>query len=242
MDEDTLKQTLMHVIQEDENFKNTFPNVIKHFGECKLVMDYSGKFTGDVWNTYQAYLHIKVPYKYRSSFEDSKDALLALAKKIYGQQNGYLLCDIIFEILPISPETIEPFDFSTSNIISEKVIADAKLFISEGRFDSAFDRIHTFFHGYLKSYFQNKGETITEADSLPKLFGRFIDSIPPIKEKELVKSILRSFSGTVNIINKYRNSKSLAHPNTEIISEREAKFVVSVSANIIRYINDILKD
>ena len=82
-----------------------------------------------------------------------------------------------------------------------KAVDDAEVFIREGRFDSAVDRVHTAFHGYLRTLLTEHGVAYGADDRLPALFaklhGYYGGSIQPVDVADRVKSILRSAGGII---------------------------------------------
>lgn len=66
-----------------------------------------------------------------------------------------------------------------------KAISDAELLMGEGKYDSAFDRVHTAFHGYLRKLLDNNSVDYEESDTLSQLYTKLhtelssnIDSTP----------------------------------------------------------------
>lgn len=118
-------------------------------------------------------------------------------------------------------------------------------FIREGRYDSAVDRVHTAFHGYLRQLLNEHGESHTVDDSLPGLFARlhayYGSTIQPADVGERVKMILRSAGGMVTTVNELRNNNTVAHPNGNLIQKREAQLVIRLVNAIIDYVEDIEK-
>ena len=127
----------------------------------------------------------------------------------------------------------------------KKAIDDASVFIREGRYDSAVDRVHTAFHGYLRQLLNEHGESHTVDDSLPGLFARlhayYGSTIQPADVGERVKMILRSAGGMVTTVNELRNNNTVAHPNGNLIQKREAQLVIRLVNAIIDYVEDIEK-
>lgn len=127
----------------------------------------------------------------------------------------------------------------------KKAIDDADVFIREGKYDSAVDRVHTAFHGYLRKLLNEHGESNTADDSLPGLFARlhiyYGSAIQPADVGERVKLILRSAGGMVTAVNELRNNNTVAHPNGNLIQKREAQLVIRLVNAIIDYIEDIEK-
>lgn len=127
-----------------------------------------------------------------------------------------------------------------------KAVEDAEVFIREGKYDSAVDRIHTAFHGYLRQLLIEHDIACGTGEGLPvlysKLHGQYSRVIQPSEIGERVKSILRSGSGMINTINELRNNNTIVHPNGHLIQKREAKLVIRLVNAIMDYIEDIEND
>ena len=143
----------------------------------------------------------------------------------------------------------EEFDVVNFNRIASqsgsihKAIEDAHMFISEEKYESAVDRVHTALHGYLRLLLCQHGISYNEDDSLPalysKLHGCYVCNIQPSEVGERIKNILRSGSGMINTVNELRNNNTLAHPNNQLIQKREALLVIRLVNAIINYIEDV---
>ncbi len=125
----------------------------------------------------------------------------------------------------------------------QKAVEDAEVFIREGRYDSAVDRVHTAFHGYLRQVLTEHGVTYGVEDGLPALFaklhGYYGDSIQPPDVAERLKTILRSAGGMINAVNELRNNNTIAHPNGELIQKREAQLVIRIVNAVVDYVEDV---
>lgn len=129
-----------------------------------------------------------------------------------------------------------------SNTI-RKAIEDATVFIREGKYDSAVDRIHTAFHGYLRQLLTEHHIIFAKDDGLPALYNKLHDfygnSIQPPDVAARVKAIVRSGAGVVNSVNELRNNNTIAHPNGILIQEREAQLVIRLVNAIVDYLEDV---
>lgn len=127
----------------------------------------------------------------------------------------------------------------------QKAIEDATLFIREGKYDSAVDRVHTAFHGYLRQLLTNHSIAFGKDDGLPALYNKlheyYGNSIQPQEVAARIKATVRSAIGVVNSINELRNNNTVAHPNGELIQKREAQLVIRLVNAIVDYIDDIEK-
>ena len=132
---------------------------------------------------------------------------------------------------------------ATRSGIVQKAVEDATVFIREGRYESAVDRVHTAFHGYLRQLLTEHSEPFGVDDSLSalysKLHGFYSSSIQPADVGERVKTILRSAGGMINTVNELRNNNTIAHPNGQLIQAREAQLVIRLVNAVVDYIEDI---
>ncbi len=125
----------------------------------------------------------------------------------------------------------------------QKAVEDAEVFIREGRYDSAVDRVHTAFHGYLRQVLTDHRVTYGAEDGLPALFAKlhwyYGDSIQPADVAERLKTILRSAGGMINAVNELRNNNTIAHSNGQLIQKREAQLVIRLVNAVVDYIEDV---
>ena len=132
---------------------------------------------------------------------------------------------------------------ATKSDTVQKAIEDAELFIREGKMESAVDRIHTAFHGYLQIQLEKHGKSFQKDDSISSLFNNLIDcyqaSIHPENVAKRVKTILRSGGGMINAINELRNNNTTVHPNEQLIQKREAMLVLHLMNAMVTYIEDV---
>lgn len=153
-------------------------------------------------------------------------------------------------ILNLLNESDDSEDVNFSRIASRsgavhKSIEDALVFIREGKYDSAVDRVHTAFHGYLRQLLNEHSAYYTVDESLPALYAKlhvyYESHIQPADVGERVKMILRSAGGMVNAVNELRNNNTVAHPNGQLIQKKESQLVIRLVNAIIDYIEDIEK-
>ena len=122
-------------------------------------------------------------------------------------------------------------------------IDDAEAFMKEGKYTSAFDRVHTAFHGYLRKKLDDLGETYEESDTLNQLYNKlhtYISNNMSGDIATLIKTTLRSASGIISSTNDLRNRHSLSHPNIDLISNREAKLCITIIKTLSDYIEQVI--
>lgn len=248
MNDNDFKVTLIKALENKANtvagYKtDSIWSVIMALPQCNLYIEETGIFTRREWNTYCSILHIQAPVEKQNDFLHEQDKILDVAESIYGRQGDNYLTDIDIGILVQHYENINFSNISLTAVIS-KAISDAELFMQQGKYDSAFDRIHTAFHGYLRKVLDNKGVSYEESDTLSQLYTKLHDKIeseissPDIAE--LVKKTIRSSSGSIAAINEMRNKHSLVHPNTSILDKREALFAIKIVKDVTDYINEVI--
>lgn len=240
----TLIKALEQRAKKDYQFgSDDMSRVILSLPQSNLYIEETGLFTRVQWNTYCSILHIQVPLDKQQSYINESKKILDIAQSIYGRQEDNLLTDIDIGILVENNEIVDFSSISITNVI-EKAVADAEMFMGEGKYDSAFDRIHTAFHGYLRKILENKQVEYEESDTLSQLYTKLHSKIeeeicdPEIAE--LVKKTIRSASGVITAINDIRNRHSLSHPNQSIIEKREAEFVIHIVKDVSDYIARVI--
>lgn len=188
-------------------------------------------------------LHIQAPIDKQDSFIAERENILDIAESIYGRQGDNYLTHVDIGILVEHYEVIDFSSISLTEVIS-KAIADAELLMEQGKYDSAFDRIHTAFHGYLRKVLDNKQVGYEESDTLSQLYTKLHTevsaNIGSTEIAELVRKSLRSASGVIAAINEMRNRHSLSHPNDDLLQKREAEFAIKLVKDMSDYINSII--
>ncbi len=248
IDDASFKITLIKALEHKANAEWTFGTdnmweVIMTLPRCNVYIEETGLFTRREWNTYCSILHIQAPIDKQDSFISVKENILDIAESIYGRQGDNYLTNIDIGILIEHYEVIDFSSISLTEVIN-KAVADAELLMQQGKYDSAFDRVHTAFHGYLRKVLDNKSVAYEESDTLSQLYSKLHSEISstigsaPIAE--LVKKALRSASGVIASINEMRNRHSLSHPNNDLLQEREAKFAIKLIKDLSDYINSVI--
>ncbi len=235
----TLSKTLERLyIKSLGKYTADFIDIYTSIPNVGLYIEYTGLFTRYEWNTFRAVLHLQVPLNKMDVFEKYKNTILSEAEKIFGKQDDYYLTDLNVDVLI---EKYENFDFSVLGLNNtlRQAIGDAQTFIAQGKYSSAVDRVHTALHGYLRIRSDELELKYEESDMMPKLFNLLYkkwEELGASTMNEIMLKALRSASATIEALNEIRNKYSLAHPNKEIISEDEAKFVLGLTENIVNYI------
>jgi len=173
---------------------------------------------------------------------ESKSGRRVFAEKVFGRQGDHFLTDIEIGIIVVNHEVIDFSGISLTDAIS-KAIEDAESFMRDGKYDSAFDRVHTAFHGYLRKKLDDLGESYEESDTLNQLYNKlhtYVSAHIATDQSGLIKTTLRSASGVINSINELRNRHSLAHPNDSIITVREAELCIRLVKELSDYIEKVV--
>ena len=245
MNDKSFKAMLIKVLEKEAE-KIFYPNsVLKEVVDlipiCEVTLEETNIFSREKWNTFSTILHIQVPFNKEDIFKKAKEELLQAARRIY-RKEGYILIDLEIDFLLEENEIIDFSEIANIDVI-KNAITDAELFMNEGRYDSAFDRIHTAFHGFLRNKLDNLGVNYVESDTLAQLYTKLHSTLatkinsPDVAE--LIKTAIRSGIGIISAINDIRNRHSLAHPNNTIIDKREAELTLKMIKVITDYINKI---
>lgn len=248
MEDKDFKITLIKALEQKANSDNSYETdgmweVIMVLPHCNVYIEETYLYTYQDWDTYCTILHIQAPIDKQDIFNSQNNNIFQIAKKIYKRQGDNLLTSVDIGILV---EHYEIIDFSTISLteVIEKAISDAELLMAEGKYNSAFDRVHTAFHGYLRKLLDNKGVAYEESDTLSQLYTKIHtmlhSNISSTEIAELVKKSLRSASGVIAAINEMRNKHSLSHPNDDLLQAREAKFAIRLVKDLSDYINNLI--
>ena len=101
--------------------------------------------------------------------------------------------------------------------------------------------VFTAFHGYLRKVLDNRNVSYEESDTLNQLYNKLhsdiCNKITPGPMVDLIKTTLRSGSGIISSMNDMRNRHSLSHPNSELISNREANLCLIQLVKAISFIH-----
>ena len=128
----------------------------------------------------------------------------------------------------------------------QKAAEDAELFIGEGSYDFALDRIYTAFSDYIRHVLTKHGEHFETDDNLSMLFTKlqeyYCSHIQLSDAGERIKAILQSTGEIINTINELKNDNAEAHLDGQLIEKREAQFVISLINSIVDYIDDVEKE
>ena len=132
-----------------------------------------------------------------------------------------------------------PALLNTSDVVFD-ALEDAESLIKERKSVSAVDRIHTAFHGYLRSLCTNDNITFTDKDDLVALVKKIINEHSKFSvttKEEEIKNIIRNLVSIADSLNPIRNQGSLAHPNENLLSEAEANLVINCVRTLLIYLN-----
>ena len=154
----------------------------------------------------------------------------------------------LIELLKKSEYDPIDVDFNQIAIRSDiiyKAIEDAELFISQEKYDSAVDRVHTAFQGYIRELLSVHHITFSKNDNLSALYSmlhKFYGSnIQPADVAKRIKEVIRSGIGIINSVNEMRNNNTVVHPNNLLIQKREAQLVIRIINSIVNYLEEIEK-
>ena len=106
---------------------------------------------------------------------------------------------------------------------------------------SAFDRVHTALHGYLKEALKRCGVSTPNDASLPALFKLLQSEHPKLAgasvHAEHVRHLLRSAGSIIDTLNTLRNRASAAHPNEDLLEEAEAALAINLGRTLLHYLD-----
>lgn len=122
----------------------------------------------------------------------------------------------------------------------QSALADAEqLLLSRGP-ESAVDRVHTSFHGYLLALCRDCNITVNDDDTLQALFKKLRTEHRKLAAIGADPNVSRIFGGMASILdalNTIRNQHSLAHPNEQLLGKAEAMFIINSTRSLLNFID-----
>jgi hypothetical protein len=150
---------------------------------------------------------------------------------------------IVVEISKDEGDAVEIPDLKITSATVERALDDFEI-LSRGKGGaiSGVDRIHTALHAYLETVCDEAGIGHKEDADITALFQLIRDNYPKMRNPTPeVQKILRALAQIVNALNPVRNHMSMAHPNEELLDEREAMLVVNAVKGLLHYLNAKLR-
>lgn len=131
----------------------------------------------------------------------------------------------------------------TSEVVFD-ALDDATSLIKERKAVSAVDRVHTAFHGYLRSICTQANISFSPEDDIVALLKKAFAAHPKLNIEERadeIRSIVRGLASISHSLNPIRNHGSLAHANENLLAEPEAMLVINVVRTLMTYLEAKLK-
>ncbi len=129
-------------------------------------------------------------------------------------------------------------DLTISGSTINRAIADAKTLLTTQGATSAFDRVHTVLHGYMKQVCIENSIIYPADPTLNQLLNELKLHHPALKVRnENIDQILKSLGNVLDKLNPLRNNSSLAHPNATLLDPEEAMLAINTVNTILSYLN-----
>jgi hypothetical protein len=128
--------------------------------------------------------------------------------------------------------------------VVERAIADAEALLKSQGPISAFDRVHTALHGYLKTVCDDAQISHGRDPDITELFSQIRQHHPSFQNighhRESVLKVLRALGNVVEALNPARNRGSMAHPNEALLDAPEARLFINSARTLLHYLDDKL--
>lgn len=122
-----------------------------------------------------------------------------------------------------------------------EALADAVTLLEQRGAISGLDRIHTAFHGYLRSVCSDAGVAVDESMTMATLFKLIREQHPKFDTDgphgDQIKKTLRSLGAAVDALGPARNRGSLAHPNEDLLDPEEAMLFINTMRTLLHYVS-----
>jgi len=124
----------------------------------------------------------------------------------------------------------------------QRALADATTLLKTHGPTNAVDRLHTAFHGYLRTACQSASLDLSDAPSDPRInyyFKVLRQQHPgfnnPIAQPAATKNVLSAAATLLDQLDPIRNRATLAHANEELIAHDEALLIINLVRSLMQY-------
>jgi hypothetical protein len=128
----------------------------------------------------------------------------------------------------------------TSDVVS-RALADAEALIAASGATSAVDRVHTAMHGYLIAVCDSASLSAPADAPMTTLFKLLRRAHPKLADlgprAEEITKVLNACASILDAMNPVRNRASVAHPNRDLLSDDEARLVISICRTLLNYLD-----
>lgn len=125
--------------------------------------------------------------------------------------------------------------------IVQRALDDADTLLRASGPQSAVDRVHTAFHGYLLDLAEEAEVTgLPDRPTMTQLFKALRNNHPALAPKrpnaEEISRVYQSMANIIDALNALRNNASVAHPNPALLGEPEAVLVINAVRSLLGYL------
>lgn len=157
---------------------------------------------------------------------------------------GYYVRFIAAELATNESLVVSPPALGVTSQAVDRALRDAEHLIASSGASSAVDRVHTAFHGYLLALCAQVEISVPAVSSVTQLF-KLLRAQHPALAAALASvpeatRIVNSLANIVDALSPIRNSSSLAHPNSSLLSEAEAMLVINTVRTLFHYLNAVV--
>lgn len=132
-------------------------------------------------------------------------------------------------------------DLVITTEVLKRALDDAEALIRQSGAISAVDRIHTALHSYLLAVCNKQGIHYEADSSITQLFKLLREQHPALSNlgsgSEQIDKVLKACTVIVDALNPLRNRASIAHPNEQLLGNKEAMLVVNVTRTLLHYLD-----
>lgn len=134
-----------------------------------------------------------------------------------------------------------PMHLASTTDIVRRALDDADVLLKSSGPQSAVDRVHTAFHGYLYALSNEAGVGgLPDRPTMNQLFKAIRGSHPALTNlgpgAEEISRVLQSMATILDALNPVRNNASVAHANESLVGEPEAVLVINTIRTLLGYL------
>jgi hypothetical protein len=141
----------------------------------------------------------------------------------------------------VEEASVTPTTPAISSAVVQHALQDAAALLESRGPISAFDRVHTALHGYLKAACERVGAEVPHLATTAQVFKCLRQHHPALSDlgaqQDSLTKILQGMSAVIDGLSTQRNNASLAHANEHLLGREDAILAINSARTLIQFLD-----
>jgi len=146
----------------------------------------------------------------------------------------------------VEEASVMPTTPAISSAVVHHALQDAAALLETRGPVSAFDRVHTALHGYLKAACERVGAEVPHLATTAQVFKCLRQHHPTLSDlgsqQDSLTKILQGMSAVIDGLSTQRNNASLAHANDHLLAREDAVLAINAARSLIQFLDTKLSN